>query len=102
MPKRFPVTRSPIPVVVVAVMLIAAACATRSDRVTALPAVPTSLVPNAPNDVGTGRCTFTIGRGQGALVSEGLPTGPAAGVLAVADVVTAFRCATLRPPAGPA
>jgi PDZ domain len=96
MPKRFPVTRFPIPVVVVAVMLIAAACATRSDRVTILPPVPTALVPNAPNDVGTGRCTFTIGHGQGALVSEVLPTGPAAGVLAVDDVVTDFDGATVR------
>jgi hypothetical protein len=94
MPKRFPFTRWVLLAAVVA--LVASACATRSDRVTILPPVPTSLVPNGPNDVGTGRCTFAIGAGRGALVSDVLPGGPADGLLVVDDIVTALDGTIIR------
>lgn len=94
MPKRFLLARWVLLATVVA--LTAGACATRSDRVTSLPPVPTSLVPNGPNDVGTGRCTFAIGAGRGALVSDVLPGGPADGLLAVDDIVTALDGAVIR------
>lgn len=88
--------RTPSVIALLVLALAVTACATRSDRVSVLPEVPTSVIPNAPNDVGTGRCTFTIGTGQGALVSEVLATGPAAGALALDDVVTGFDGTPIR------
>lgn len=84
------------PLVVVAMTLVVTACANRSDRETLVPLVPTSLVPNGPGDVGTGRCTFTIGSGLGALIVDVLPEGPAVDRLAINDVVTAFGGAEIR------
>lgn len=70
--------------------LVAASCTTRSDRVTVLPSVPTSLVPNGPGEVGTGRCTFSVGGGLGALVSDVMADGPSAGVLLPGDLIVTF------------
>ena len=75
---------------VLLVVLLSASCATRSDRVTVLPSVPTSLVPNGPGEVGTGRCTFSVGRGLGALVSDVMVDGPSAGALLSGDLIVAF------------
>ncbi len=79
-----------------ALLLGISSCATRSGRVTETPVVPTSLVPNGPGDIGTGRCTFTVGAGRGALVSDILPAGPAVDVLAIDDVVKAFDGVEIR------
>lgn len=84
------------PLVVVAMTVVVTACANRSDRETLAPVVPTSLVPNAPGDVGTGRCTFTIGSGLGALIVDVLPEGPAVDRLTINDVVTAFGGEEIR------
>ena len=80
----------------VAAAVVTASCANRSERVTQLPVVPTSLIPNGPGDVGTGRCTFAIGEGLGALVSDILPASPAEGTLAVNDVVHTFEGQQIR------
>lgn len=75
---------------VLLVVLVTVSCATRSDRVTAVPSVPTSLVPNGPGDVGTGRCTFSLGGGLGAVISDVIADGPSAGVLFPDDIIVAF------------
>ncbi len=72
------------------VVLLTASCATRSDRVTVLPSVPTSLVPNGPGEVGTGRCTFSLGGGLGALISDVVADGPSAGLLFPDDTIVMF------------
>lgn len=84
-----------LPVLLLAV-LVTASCATRSERVTVLPSVPTSLVPNGPGDVGTGRCTFSLGGGLGALVSDVMADGPSAGALLPDDLIVAFGGEPIR------
>src|SRR3989304_2675816 len=75
---------------VLLVVLVTVSSAPRSDRVTAVPSVPTSLVPNGPGDVGTGRCTFSLGGGLGAVISDVIADGPSAGVLFPDDIIVAF------------
>ena len=96
MARRHPVGKLRWSIVLTTIALLTTACANRSDRVTLPPVVPTSLVPNGPGDVGTGRCTFTIGSGLGAVISDILPAGPAVDLLAINDVVHSFDGAEIR------
>ena len=82
--------------VLLATVLLASSCATRSDRVTTPPSIPTSLVPNSQGNVGAGKCSFTVGSGLGAVVSDVVATGPADGSLAIDDVVVAFGGTPIR------
>jgi hypothetical protein len=78
------------------VVLLVTSCATRSDRVTVSPSIPTSLVPNSPDDIGTGRCTFTIGSGLGAVVSDVVVGGPSEGALREDDLIVGFGGDVIR------
>lgn len=70
--------------------LLVASCAVQSDRESPTFSVPTSLVPNGPDDVGTGTCTVTIGGGRGARVSDVIEGSPAIDLLVTGDVITRF------------
>src|SRR3990172_366883 len=78
------------PIILLALVVLATSCGTRSNRVTTPPSIPTSLVSNAPGDVGTGQCSFTVGGGLGAVISDVVAAGPTAGTLAIDDVVVGF------------
>ena len=80
----------------VIMVAVATSCATRSDRATTPPSIPTSLVPNSPNDVGTGRCSFAMGIGLGATVTDVVAAGPSSGVLEVNDLIVGFDGAPIR------
>lgn len=82
--------------VMLATALLVSSCATRSDRLTTPPSIPTSLVPNSQGDVGTGKCSFTVGGGLGAVISDVIVTGPADGSLVIDDVVVAFGGTPIR------
>jgi hypothetical protein len=78
------------------VVVLSPACATRSDRVTTPPSIPTSLVPNGPGEVGTGRCSFAVGGGLGARITDIVVDGPAAATLLVDDVIVGFGGEPIR------
>lgn len=80
----------------IVLVLAAPACANRSDRVTEIPVLPTALVPGGPRDVGTGRCSFAMGAGQGARIANVVTGSAADGVLEVGDVVTAVDGRQIR------